>query len=304
MKDQYPSRSSTHAAILPRVDPVVYSHVDASAPLSKEQIHRYDTQGFLVLENIFSPQEVRALQADSKHMLEHPDELDPYTIIFEPGSEAVRSIFSIHRQSEAMARFVADRRLADIAHFLLGDDVYIHQSRLNFKPGLRGREFYWHSDFETWHVEDGMPRMRALSMSVLLEPNTPLNGPLMLMPGTQRKFVSCVGETPDKNYLTSLRKQDVGVPDDAHLEALAREHGIVAPTGEPGSVLIFDCNTMHGSNSNITPLPRSNAFFVFNAMQNRLVEPFGTQPPRPNYIAERNIVPLRTGRGRKTEFSL
>src|SRR3546814_10756649 len=44
-------------------------------------------------------------------------------------------------------------------------------SRLNYKPGFKGKEFYWHSDFETWHVEDGMPQMRALSMSILLAEN-------------------------------------------------------------------------------------------------------------------------------------
>src|SRR3546814_19751740 len=72
---------------------------------------------------------------------------------------------------------------------------YIHQSRLNYKPGFKGKEFYWHSDFETWHVEDGMPRMRALSMSVLLAENTPHNGPLMLIPGSHQSFLTCVGET-------------------------------------------------------------------------------------------------------------
>jgi len=293
MQDLYPSRSSTRADILPRVDPVVYSRWDASAPLTREQTEQFETQGYIVLENVFSPEEVKQLQADMQHMLDRSDDLDPYMIVLEPGSESdVRSIFRIHDQSRAMARFVADERLAGVARFLLGDDVYIHQSRLNYKPGLRGREFYWHSDFETWHVEDGMPRMRALSMSVLLAPNTELNGPVMLMPGSHRKFVTCVGETPENHFLTSLKKQEIGVPDDAHLHALAREHGIVAPTGAPGSILIFDCNIMHGSNSNITPLPRSNAFIVYNAMQNQLVQPFSNQRPRPNHLAARGVRPL------------
>src|SRR3546814_3200003 len=62
--------------------------------------------------------------------------------------------------SSDLRRLAADERLAGVARFLLDDTVYIHQSRLNYKPGFQGKEFYWHSDFETWHVEDGMPRMR------------------------------------------------------------------------------------------------------------------------------------------------
>jgi len=45
---------------------------------------------------------------------------------------------------------------------------------------------------------------------------------------------------------------------------------------------------MHGSNGNITPFPRSNVFFVFNAVSNRVGKPFGNQPPRPDYICTRD----------------
>jgi ectoine hydroxylase len=129
--------------------------------------------------------------------------------------------------------------------------------------------------------------MRALSMSVLLAENTPDNGPLMLMPGSHRVFLTCVGATPDNHYLTSLKKQEYGVPDRHSLTELAHRHGITAPTGKAGTVVIFDCNTMHGSNGNITPFPRANAFFVYNAVSNRLKVPFGAKKPRPAFIAAR-----------------
>jgi ectoine hydroxylase len=106
-----------------------------------------------------------------------------------------------------------DPRILAKAREILGGDVYIHQSRINYKPGFRGKEFYWHSDFETWHVEDGMPRMRAVSCSIALTPNYEFNGPLMLVPGSHRYFLSCVGETPEEHYKESLKKQEIGVPD-------------------------------------------------------------------------------------------
>ena len=191
-----------------------------------------------------------------------------------------------------MHRLAADDRLAGIARFLLDDDVYLHQSRLNYKPGFVGKEFYWHSDFETWHVEDGMPAMRALSMSILLARNTPANGPLMLIPGSHRSFCACVGETPENHYLSSLKKQEYGVPDPMTLAELAAEGGIETATGEAGTVVIFDCNMMHGSNGNITPFPRTNVFFVYNAVSNRLIAPFGQQHARPEFIAARGITPI------------
>jgi ectoine hydroxylase len=273
--------------MLPRLDPAVHGDWTESAPLTRQQAEQFDRDGFLVLNDVFSPEEIAYLQKQANALLSGPDGLNPETIITEPGSEEIRSIFEIHTQSDVIGRLAADARLAGVAQFLLNDRVYIHQSRLNYKPGFEGKEFYWHSDFETWHVEDGMPRMRALSMSVLLAENTPDNGPLMLMPGSHRVFLTCVGETPEDHYRTSLKKQEYGVPDRDSLTELAHRHGIVAPTGKSGTVVIFDCNTMHGSNGNITPFPRANAFFVYNAVSNRLQAPFGPKKRRPSFIAAR-----------------
>ena len=297
MQDIYPSRRAPEPQLLPRHDPVAYQTWRAGAPLSAEQIERFDSDGYLVLEDVFEPPELEALQQETGRLLADPSSLDEDTIITERGSDEVRSIFAIHEQSRLMKRLAADRRLAGVASFLLDDEVYLHQTRLNYKPGFRGKEFYWHSDFETWHVEDGMPRMRALSMSVLLAENTANNGPLMVIPGSHRVYVTCVGETPEDHYRMSLKKQEYGVPDEQSLTELAHKNGIVAPTGQPGSVVLFDCNMMHGSNGNITPFPRSNAFLVYNAVSNRLVAPFGAATPRPDFIAAREVEPIEVRAG-------
>jgi len=296
-QDLYPSRRAANPDALPRLDPVAWREWCEDAPLAREQVEHFDRHGYLVLDNVFSATELEALQDETRCLLADPTALDPETVITEPGSDEIRSIFAIHEQNRLMARLAADERLAGVAAFLLDDEVYVHQSRLNYKPGFRGKEFYWHSDFETWHTEDGMPRMRALSMSVLLAENTPYNGPLMMIPGSHRTFITCVGETPDDHYRQSLKKQEYGVPDELSLAVLAHKHGIVAPTGQPGTVIVFDCNTMHGSNGNITPFPRSNAFLVYNAVSNRLEKPFGADKPRPEFIAAREVRPISPHRG-------
>ena len=288
MTDLYPSRGASAPCILPRFDPVVHSSWHEGAPLTREQTSQFDRDGYLVLENLFTPTEVEALQNAATRILADPSSLDDETVISEPGANEIRSVFMIHRQNRIMERLATDERLAGVARFLLGDDVYIHQSRLNYKPGFVGKEFYWHSDFETWHVEDGMPQMRALSMSILLAPNTVTNGPLMIIPGSHRKYCACAGETPENHYLVSLKRQEYGVPDTDTLAELATERGIAAPVGDAGTVVIFDCNAMHGSNGNITPFPRANAFIVYNAVTNRLVSPYGPEHPRPEFIAARN----------------
>lgn len=290
--DRYPSRAGRAACLEPRLDPVVYAPGSPrlSACLSSEQVAQYEREGYLILHDVFSNEEVQCFKDELERLRRDASSGGNNEVISEPGSGDIRSIFRVHRISPVFKRLVSDVRLAGIAQGLLDDDVYIHQSRLNYKPGFRGKEFYWHSDFETWHVEDGMPAMRALSMSITLTENTQNNGPLMLMPGSHKSYAVCTGETPANHFKASLKKQEYGVPEDELLAQLASHNGVVSAVAKPGSVIIFDSNTMHGSNSNITPDSRSNAFFVYNAISNRVVQPFCDQPPRPEYIATREHV--------------
>lgn len=296
----YMSRDVDTAAILARTEPVVYDAGDelpplAGAALSAGQSAHYREHGYLLLPDLFSAAEVALLAEESALLQAQAAAGGPRPqVITEPGAGAVRSIFDVHRDNALFARLVRDPRLLDAARTILGSEVYIHQSRINYKPGFDGKEFFWHSDFETWHTEDGMPAMRALSCSILLTDNDEHNGPLLLMPGSHRHFISCVGATPERHYQQSLQRQQAGLPDPVLLRYLADLGGIVSCTGKAGSVVLFDCNLMHGSNGNITPYPRSNVFFVYNSVDNQLRQPQGGQPPRPEHIAaRRDTGPLR-----------
>jgi ectoine hydroxylase len=306
VSDIYRSRSDGESAIILRQDPVVYAAPGQQygEALSQHQLKSYQKNGFIFLKNFFSEEETRIFLKEAASLVKRRDIKAREETITEPGSDAVRSIFRVHGLSALFARVAADERLANIARQVLGDEVYIHQSRLNLKPGFEGKEFYWHSDFETWHVEDGMPRMRAVSCIILLTENNEFNGPLMLIPGSHMHYIACVGETPQDHYKASLKKQDVGVPDHTSLRFLVERGGIQAPKGPAGSVVFFDCNTMHGSAGNISPYPRSNLFFVYNSVSNALRAPRGGLTPRPGFIATRgDFTPIKPQPVDYLEFS-
>jgi ectoine hydroxylase len=284
--DHYPSRQQDKPGISKRKDPVVYGTPEGG-PLTREQLDSYDTNGYLFFESLFSPDDVKALLDEVNSLKQQRDDIDPEYVIREKDSGDIRSFFHIHDYNPVFKALAANPKLAGAAEQILASKVYLHQSRINLKPGFRGREFYWHSDFETWHTEDGMPQMRALSCTINLTENTEHNGPLMLIPGSHKSFVSCVGETPENHYKKSLKKQEYGVPDERIIADMVNEHGITACKAPPGSVVLFDCNILHGSNSNITPTPRNNVFFVYNSILNILRDPYCGQKPRPEHIASR-----------------
>jgi ectoine hydroxylase len=289
--DPYPTRKAGEPALLYRTDPVVYGGPD-DGPADADALASFDEKGFLTVDELLGAEEIERYRAELRRLSEDAAVLADERTVTERGSDEVRSIFEVHKVSEVFAELTTDPRVVGRARQLLGSDVYVHQSRVNYKPGFKGKDFYWHSDFETWHAEDGMPRMRAVSISIALTENFVHNGGLMIMPGSHRTFVSCVGETPDDHYRESLRGQEIGTPDPDSLSILANKHGIDLFTGPAGSATMFDCNCMHGSNGNITPFPRSNVFIVFNSVENTCEEPFAAPSRRPEFIAARDFTPV------------
>lgn len=289
--DLYPTRGSAEV-VTPRQDPVVWGAPDAPGPITPADLGAFERDGFLAVDQLITEDEVAVYRDELNRLVSDPAIRADERSIVEPGSEEIRSVFEVHRISEVFARLVRDERVVGRARQILGSDVYVHQSRINVKPGFGASGFYWHSDFETWHAEDGLPRMRTVSVSIALTENFDTNGGLMIMPGSHKTFLGCAGATPKDNYKKSLQMQDAGTPSDEGLTALASEYGIKLFTGAAGSATWFDCNAMHGSGDNITPFPRSNVFIVFNSVDNTAVEPFAAPVRRPEYIGARDFTPV------------
>ncbi|WP_089675065.1 ectoine hydroxylase [Vreelandella aquamarina] len=284
--DAYPTRVAQAPASLtqPRQDGVVKGRA-LPGPLSEAQLDEFERKGYLFIPNLIDGEEQEALRKEMNALLSNDAYRDKAFSITEPESHEIRSLFAVHRLSERLGALASDERVAGAARQIIGDDPYVHQSRINYKPGFAGKGFNWHSDFETWHAEDGMPNMHAVSASLILTDNHEFNGPLMLIPGSHMEFVPCLGETPEDNHKRSLKAQEVGVPSPEALTHLVDKYGIDAPKGKAGGLLLFDCNTLHASNANLSPDPRSNVFFVFNRPDNRCVAPFAAPKQRPSFLA-------------------
>jgi ectoine hydroxylase len=264
--------------------------------LSESQISDFDRQGFLILRNLFSQEELQSGVAHAADMASRAGNRDVRVTseskIVTEDSGSVKSIFDVHLlQGTAVAQLALHPRLIQKAQCLLGGDVYCHQSRLNFQPPFEGGGFPWHSDFESWHAEDGMPSPRCLSAMVMLDRNVEANGSLMIIPGSHKYFARCAGRQGGNNWETSLRHQTYGRPSAEALTSLVamEDAGILYCCGDPGDVVLFDANLLHASQNSHSPWPRRNVFIVFNSDENRLGDPFYSTGPRPEHMAHREI---------------
>ncbi|MEQ3551890.1 ectoine hydroxylase [Pseudonocardia nematodicida] len=291
--DRYPTRVSGTPAFIDRAEPTVWADRASAGMFGAQELDAHARDGFVQVPDLLTADEVAGYRRELDRLATDPAVRADERCVVEKSSDEVRSIFEVHLISELIGRLVHDERVLSRARQILGSDVYVHQSRINYKPGFGGGGFYWHSDFETWHAEDGMPGPRAVSCSISLTDNHEYNGCLMIMPGSHRTFVSCVGETPADNHLSSLTEQEIGTPDPESISKLSDRHGIAMMTGAAGGATFFDSNCMHGSGNNITPYPRSNIFLVFNSVENACLAPYSAPAPRPEHIGARDFSPVR-----------
>ncbi|WP_300266726.1 ectoine hydroxylase [Microbacterium sp.] len=290
-EDLFPTRLTTPSDFIARTQPTVWGSAD-DGPFSASELEAHEKRGFTITDDFISADDVALYSSELDRLAADSSLKGDPRLITERTTGAVRSVFEVEKLSSVLSALARSPKVLDRARQIVGSEVYLHQTRINYMPSFTGTGFYWHSDFETWHAEDGMPIPRSVSLSIALTDNYPFNGGLMVMPGSHRTFVPSVGETPDNNHEQSLQAQEAGVPSHAAITALADKYGIDQFTGDAGSALWFDSNIMHGSGNNITPYARSNVFMVFNSVENALVEPFAASAPRPEHIANRDFTPI------------
>jgi ectoine hydroxylase len=70
--DDYASRDGQKAKLVNRQDPVVYANEEQQPPIDQALISSYNEQGFVVLDNVFSPDEVATFQQDLERLRVDP----------------------------------------------------------------------------------------------------------------------------------------------------------------------------------------------------------------------------------------
>jgi ectoine hydroxylase len=244
--------------------------------LSSRQLKEFDEQGYLFLPDCFSDEEMAVLRAEAENIYKAERKE-----VWRESSGAPRTAFAAHTYNEAFRILGAHPRLVKPVEQLFGEKLYMHQFKINAKAAFEGEVWQWHQDYGTWARDDGMPQPRAMNIAVFLDEVMAINGPLMFIPKSHKHGTLAAGhDKQTTSYpLWTLDKETV--------TRLAKEGGIVAPTGKPGSVLMFHGNLVHASPPNITPYPRKIVYLTLCAVSNHI-----TKFTRPEWIAHRDFTPI------------
>lgn len=261
--------------------------------LTHDQVEYYGEHGLLFIQELFSTQKVKAMQAAVEDLIVK----DTPGRILEKDNKTVRALHGCHTTTEIFDSLVRHPSLLKAACEILNSDVYVYQFKINFKSAFGGDLWPWHQDFVFWDREDGMPSPQALNVAVFLDEFNEFNGPMYFIPGSHKESLVHVGQIESsevnspkndwKSNVSAALKYSLGKET---IAKLADEKGIVAPKGPSGSVLFFHCNLVHGSAPNISPYDRRLLIITYNSVNN--IPSFKGQS-RPEFLVSRNHTPLQ-----------
>ncbi|ONN70524.1 phytanoyl-CoA dioxygenase family protein [Pseudomonas oryzihabitans] len=241
--------------------------------IEQAQIDSFHRDGYLVVENLLTADEIATLQADfdgwvaeSRSHAEAWGETQDGRARFDveldhrPDHPSLRRVSSPTEISAAYRQVAFTSRMAQVAAQLIGGSgTRFHHSKINSKLPHTATQVKWHQDFLfTPHSNDDV-----VTALLMVSEVTPENGPLTVIPGSHRG--------PLWSHWQDGRF--TGAVDDGVVAERCGEP--VACFGPAGSVCFMHTRLLHASSPNQTELPRTLFISVY-AAEDAL--PFGENP--------------------------
>lgn len=195
----------------------------------------YENDGFYLAKGLFSSEEVARLRDHAMALHATGDYVEPGA--FDPLSDDPLKRFprlmQPHRGDETCRNYLLEPRIGETMREILGEEPVGVQTMIYYKPaGSRGQAL--HQDQRYLHVQPGT----CVAAWLALDRCDEENGCLRVVPGSHRVGVLCPVKSDGSRSFTS---ETVEVPEGM---------SVVDVVMEPGDVLFFHGNLVHGSEPN------------------------------------------------------
>lgn len=208
--------------------------------LSEQQRRAFLEDGYLIVPNLWSPEEIETL-SDTFHEMHAKGSIQgcfqaaPIEEAKESGNilKAYPRMMHPHRVNDVAMQGMLNPTVIGILEQLLGEDAIAAQSMFYWKPpGAKGQAL--HQDNFYLQVEPGT----CIAAWTAVDAADEENGSLFVVPNTQKEAIQCPHLADPE---ASFTNDEVDVP-----EGLTPNPVII----NAGDVLFFNGNVIHGSYSN------------------------------------------------------
>lgn len=238
-----------------------------SPPYNRPMQADFERDGFVVLPDIFSGQELAALSDEVNRVTEGRAEYLPADhIVYEPNTQPprVRNAFHLHHYSDVFLRAARNPALIAPLESILGKPLRLYASQVFAKPAFVGTVVPSHQDMPYWPFEP----YEMVSAWIALDDSTIENGCVRHIAGSHK--LGILPHAPSGVVGNSL-----SVMDDPRLKALPECPVEV----RRGSCILHHCLTVHRSEPNRSPSPRRGLIYVYMSDRVRVTDPSRLRQP-------------------------
>jgi hypothetical protein len=248
-------------------------------PIDADAVSRYRRDGYLVVEDLFSPAEVEAMREASGE----GRAANTWDAKDNEGRTSMMSIWS-ELGDDVWGAASTCPRVVNGIRTLLGEDIAFFHGKIIFKSAGTPGSVEWHQDYGYWY-EQGFVFPRMMSTWVALDDATTENGCLEVLRGSH-----LLGRLDHKAFHTQMGA------DPKRLEQVRGNFEHVRVTMRAGSGLFFDCNLLHGSGPNLSPRDRRAFIMCYNALANPCLNPGAIRDRRPCPVSADDAILRAAGR--------
>jgi Phytanoyl-CoA dioxygenase (PhyH) len=211
------------------------------ARLSKDEVDRYDEQGYLVPSYQLPPAKLQRLRSALDRLIRENPGVRPEKLVSAhiegDNGEGVKG-------SANFLELAKDPEIVEMVSQVIGEDVILWGCQVFCKPGGDGYETPWHQDGHYWPIRP----LANCTVWVALDDSTPQNGCLRVIPGSHR----------DKRTHEHLMEQR----EDLVLSQRTADHAFDIDSAvdvvlKAGQMSMHDIYMIHGANPNRSPLRRA-----------------------------------------------
>ena len=219
--------------------------------LSAAQIAQYKENGFILLEDALSPEQLTRLQQVTASLISQSANVTESNEIFDldeghsKDNPRLTRIKLPHTLDPIYWEVLRSEQISNLIRPLLGNNIRLHTSKLNTKAPDGGMAVEWHQDWAFYpHTNDDL-----LAVGIMLEDVNEDSGPLMAIPGTHKGPI--LDHSRDGVFCGAIDPADpLFDPTKAH-----------TLTGKAGSLSIHHVRTLHGSAPNHSNRARKILFY-------------------------------------------
>ena len=224
--------------------------------IGESEVGFYRENGFLVVHNVLSAEEVVELRRVTDEFVEKARFVREHNEVYDlepthsPQEPRVRRIKTPHAQHEVYDRVMRHPNVLAILQKLVHPSVRFDTSKLNIKAAGYGAAVEWHQDWAFYpHTNDDLAAVGVMMDDCALE-----NGPLLCVPGSHK------GPVHDHHDAEGVFCGAID-PAAADIDFSKAEPCI----GPAGSISIHHARTIHGSALNTSNRSRRLLLFQYRA---------------------------------------